>query len=234
MLVLNLKMNFSAESIKKYETFIKNKEVIVLPQFPYLLFFRNGLYSLGSQNVSKFSKGSYTGEVCAKALKGLGVKYCLVGHSERKEYFYETINDFRMKITNLNDVGIIPIYCINQTRDEYENDSDLKNIENQLEGIPNYVKYIVVAFEPSWMIGGNEEELDIGHINNVLIRIKSYLMERNIGHSILYGGGVDSSNMEVLKKLSCNDGFIVSSSAMNLEELEKIYNNLKSKAISDL
>ena len=203
MLVLNLKMNFSAESIKKYETFIKNKEVIVLPQFPYLLFFRNGLYSLGSQNVSKFSKGSYTGEVCAKALKGLGVKYCLVGHSERKEYFYETINDFRMKITNLNDVGIIPIYCINQTRDEYENDSDLKNIENQLEGIPDYVKYIVIAFEPSWMIGGSEEELDIGHINNVLIRIKSYLMERNIGHSILYGGGVDSSNIEVLKKLSC-------------------------------
>lgn len=228
MLVLNLKMNFSCDTIKKYESFIHDKEVIVLPQYPYLLFFRNGAYSLGSQNVSKFAKGSYTGEVCAKALKGLGVKYCLVGHSERKEHFYETINDFRMKITNLNDVGIIPIYCINQTKEEYENDLELKNIENQLEGIPDYVKYIVVAFEPSWMIGGSEEELDIEHINNILIRIKSYLMERNINHSIIYGGGVDSNNIESLKALSCNDGFIISSSAMELNELEKIYTEIKS------
>lgn len=229
MLVLNLKMNFSAESIKKYENYIKDKEVVVLPQFPYLLLFRNGAYSLGSQNVSKFAKGSYTGEVCAKALKGLGVKYCLVGHSERKEYFNETINDFRMKMTNLNNSGIIPIYCINQTQEEYENDKDLKNIENQLEGIPDYIKYIVIAFEPSWMIGSPEEPLDIDHTNNVLIRIKSYLMERNIAHSIIYGGGVNYSNLENLKKLSCCDGFILSSSALDIEEFDKIYKNLNDK-----
>ncbi len=227
MLVLNLKMNFSADTIRKYESYIHDKEVIVLPQYPYLLFFRNGSYSLGSQNVSKFSKGSYTGEVCAKALKGLGVKYCLVGHSERKEYFNETLNDFRMKITNLNDAGIIPIYCINQTEDEYENDKDLKNIENQLEGIPDYIKYIVVAFEPSWMIGNQEEPIDVDHINNVLIRIKSYLMERNISHSIIYGGGINSKNIDLLKNLSCNDGFIISSSAMDMEELDTIYQTLK-------
>lgn len=234
MLVLNLKMNFSADSIKKYEAFIQDKEVIVMPQYPYLLFFRNGKYSLGSQNVSKFAKGSYTGEVCAKALKGLGVKYCLVGHSERKEYFYETINDFRMKITNLNDVGIIPIYCINQTKEEYEQDIELKNIENQLEGIPDYIKYIVVAFEPTWLIGTPEEKIDIDHINNVLVRIKSYLMERNISHSIIYGGGIDSTNVETLKDLLCNDGFIISSSAINLDEFKKIYELTEGKKQNEI
>lgn len=234
MLVLNLKMNFSADSIKKYEAFIQDKEVIVMPQYPYLLFFRNGKYSLGSQNVSKFAKGSYTGEVCAKALKGLGVKYCLVGHSERKEYFYETINDFRMKITNLNDVGIIPIYCINQTKEEYEQDIELKNIENQLEGIPDYIKYIVVAFEPTWLIGTPEEKIDIDHINNVLVRIKSYLMERNISHSIIYGGGIDSTNVETLKNLLCNDGFIISSSAINLDEFKKIYELTEGKKQNEI
>lgn len=231
MLVLNLKMNFSADTIRKYENFIRDKEVIVLPQYPYLLFFRNGKYSLGSQNVSKFAKGSYTGEVCAKALKGLGVKYCLVGHSERKEYFNEDINDFRMKMTNLNDAGIIPIYCINQTKEEYESDKDLKNIENQLEGIPDYIKYIVVAFEPSWMIGNQEEELDVKHINDVLVRIKSYLMERNINHSIIYGGGINSKNITELKNLSCNDGFIISSSAMDMDELDYIYKTIKRESI---
>ena len=229
MIVLNLKMNFSADSIIKYEKYIHDKNVIVLPQYPYLLFFRGGSYFLGSQDVSKFSNGSYTGEVCAKALKGLGVKYCLVGHSERKEHFNETINDFRMKINNLNKYGIIPIYCINQTLDEYENDKDLKNIENQLEGIPDYVKHIVIAFEPTWMIGNTNEKIDIEHIDQVLIRIKSYLMERNITHSIIYGGGVSLENIDELNQLSCNDGFILSSAALDIEEFDKLYSHLQNK-----
>lgn len=229
MIVLNLKMNFSASSITKYEKYIKDKNVVVLPQYPYLLFFRDGEYSLGSQDVSKFSNGSYTGEVCAKALKGLGVKYCLVGHSERKEYFNETINDFRMKMNNLNKYEIIPIYCVNQTLEEYETDTELKNIENQLEGIPDFTKYIVIAFEPTWMIGNPEAKLDIDHIDKVLIRIKSYLMERNISHSIIYGGGIDHENIEYLKNLSCNDGFILSSSAIDTEEFDKLYEKLTNK-----
>lgn len=227
ILVLNLKMNFSKDSIIKYEEAIHDKEVIVLPQYPYLLFFRRGKYSLGCQDVSKYSKGNYTGEVCAKGLKGLGVKYALIGHSERKEYFNETVNDFRMKIQNANDNGIIPIYCVNQTLEEYNNDPELKNIENQLEGIPDYVKYVIIAFEPTWMIGNLDEPLDIEHINNVLVRIKSYLMERNINHSIIYGGGINEFNIEELKTLNCNDGFIISSSALDLEKLDKIYNNLE-------
>ena len=83
ILVLNLKMNLSKDNILEYEKLIHDKEVIVLPQYPYMLFFSRGIYSLGSQDVSKYSKGSYTGEVCAKGLKNLGAKYSLVGHSER-------------------------------------------------------------------------------------------------------------------------------------------------------
>lgn len=229
LLVLNLKMNLSKSNIIKYENLIHDKEVIVLPQYPYLLFFRNGKYLLGSQDVSKFSKGSYTGEVCAKGLKALGVKYVLVGHSERKQYFKEDINDFRMKIQNVVDNDMIPIYCINQTEDEFYNDKELKNIENQLEGIPTYVKYIIVAFEPTWMIGREDEKIDIKHINEILIRIKSYLMERNINHSIIYGGGITSNNIEELKKLNCNDGFVISSSALDENNLNYIYNSINEK-----
>ena len=84
ILVLNLKMNLTKNTILEYEKAIHNKNVIVMPQYTYLLFFNRGKYSLGSQDVSKFAKGSYTGEVCAKGLRCLGVKYVLVGHSERK------------------------------------------------------------------------------------------------------------------------------------------------------
>lgn len=232
ILVLNLKMNLTKDTIIDYERFVREKNVIILPQYPYLLFFRKGDYSLGSQDVSKYSKGSYTGEVCAKGLKGLGVKYVLVGHSERKEYFNENINDFRMKMQNVIDNDMIPIYCINQTLEEYENDKELKNIENQLEAIPDFTKYIVVAFEPTWLIGNEStnEVIDIQHIEKVLIRIKSYLMEQNISHSIIYGGGINEENIDNYMNMSCNDGFIVSSSALKLDNLESIYNKINSTA----
>lgn len=226
ILVLNLKMNLSKDNIINYEKLIHDKEVIVLPQYPYMLFFTKGSYSLGSQDVSKYSKGSYTGEVCAKGLRKLGAKYSLVGHSERKEYFGETIKDFRMKMENLNENDMIPIYCINQTEDEYYNDKELKGIEEQLNAIPEYTKYLIVAYEPTWMIGGDTLNIDKEHIERVLIRIKSYLMEQNINHSIIYGGGVAKDNISMLKTMKCNDGFIISTSALEEENLEYIYNEI--------
>lgn len=226
ILVLNLKMNLSKDNIVSYEKLIHDKEVIVLPQYPYMLFFTRGKYSLGSQDVSKYSKGSYTGEVCAKGLKKLGAKYALVGHSERKEYFGETIKDFRMKIENINENEMVPIYCVNQTEEEYFNDKELKGIEEQLNAIPEFTKYIIIAYEPTWMIGGDTLNIDKEHIEKVLIRIKSYLMEQNINHSIIYGGGVTKDNVSMLKTMKCNDGFIISTSALEEETLEYIYNEI--------
>jgi len=228
ILVLNLKMNLTKNNIIEYEKLIHDKNVVVLPQYPYLLFFnrKDSTYSLGSQDLSKYSKGSYTGEVCAKGLKSLGVKYALIGHSERKEYFGETLDDFRMKIQNAMDNDIIPIYCISQNEEEYNNDKDLKGIENQLEAIPNYLKYIIIAFEPSWLIGKDNAKIDFDHINKVMVRIKDWLIERHMNHSIIYGGGVSTNNIDELKKINCIDGFIISSSALDQNEIEKIYENI--------
>ena len=226
ILVLNLKMNLSKDNIIQYERFIHDKNVIVLPQYPYLLFFSKGNYHLGSQDVSKFAKGSYTGEVCAKGMKKLGVKYCLVGHSERKQYFGETKNDFRLKMQNVVENDMIAIYCVNQTLEEKENDVELKGIEEQLDAIPDYVRYIVIAYEPSWLIGEENAFIDVEHIEKVIIKIKDYLMERNINHSIIYGGGVSSNNIELLKEINGNDGFIISSSALDLDNLDYIYKSI--------
>lgn len=227
LLVLNLKMNMSKATIWQYEKIIRDKEVIVLPQYPYIPFFTSGKYSLGSQDVSRYSKGSYTGEVCAKGLKDLGVKYVLVGHSERKLYFKEQSADFKQKIENSIASELIPIYCINQNEEEYINDTELTEIENQLEIIPNGTKYIVIAYEPTWMIGNSNMQLNLSHINKVQKKIKEYLMERNINHSIIYGGGITRDNITELKTLECNDGFVISSSALEIEQLNYIYNEIK-------
>jgi triosephosphate isomerase len=124
------------------------------------------------------------------------------------------------------DNDIIPIYCVSQSEEEYINDKELREIENQLEAIPNYIKYIVIAFEPTWLIGSSDLNIDYDHINKVMMKIKEWLMERNINHSIIYGGGVSSNNIDELKKINCVDGFIISSSALDLEEMNKIYNSI--------
>ena len=228
ILIFNLKMNLSKDNIIEYENKIHDKNIIVLPQYPYLLFFNrpNKKYLLGSQDLSKFNKGSYTGEVCAKGLRSLGVKYSLIGHSERKKYFNENNNDFRMKMQNAMDNEITPIYCVSQSNEEYLSDKELKGIENQLEAIPNYIKYIIVAFEPEWLIGNTDLNIDYEHINKVMRKIKEWLMERNINHSIVYGGGVSSTNVDELLKLNCIDGFILSSSALDYEEMDNLYNKV--------
>lgn len=227
ILVLNLKMNLNKNSVIEYENFIKDKNVIVLPQYPYLVFFSRGNYLLGSQDVSRYAKGSFTGEVCAKGLRGLGVKYVLVGHYERKKYFNESSNDFHLKMQNIIENEMIPIFCVNQTIEEKEQDVEFKKIEEQLEAIPQNVKYILVAYEPVWSIGEDNNFIDIDHIEKVIAKIREYLMERNINASIIYGGGITPENIVELKKIKGNDGFIVSSSALEREKLETIYSELK-------
>lgn len=226
ILVLNLKENLNKNSIIKYEEMIKDKKVIVLPSFPYLVFFRNGEYALGSQDVSKYKEGSYTGEVSAKAIKTIGASYALIGHFERKEYFNETIQDFRMKIQNAVDEELIPIYCVNQSEDDYKNDTELKEIENQLEAIPPYVKYVMISYEPSYMIGAKDAKIDVEHTEKVITKIKEWLMERYINHSILYGGGVKPSNIDIVKELNGIDGLIISSSALEENEFNEIYSKI--------
>lgn len=210
------------DKIKEYENIIHNHNVIVLPQFPYLSYFNQGLYSLGSQDVSKFKRGSYTGEVCAKALKDIGCKYVLVGHSERKKYFNESLSDIKDKISNVIDNEMIPIICINQTK----KDESFSDIDYQTQFIPNNIKNVIVAYEPDWLIGSNET-IDIDYLKKAILKIKECLMEKFINHSIIYGGNVNSKNIEKLTELNELDGVIMSTSALDVSELNFILDKYK-------
>ena len=223
MLALNLKMHLSKDEVEEFENYIYNKKVIVLPMYPYIPFFQRGNYSLGSQDVSKYKDGAYTGEVSAKCLKSFGVKYVMVGHSERKYNFNEDLSILRNKIQNVIDEDMIPIYCVDRNKDDIENDHELKNIEMQLEAIPDYVKYIIIVFEPSYIIGNTEMSPNIEELNKVITKIKSWLMERNINHSIIYGGGVSKTNVDDILNVKGIDGTIICTSAFDKDEFDYIY-----------
>ena len=132
-----------------------------------------------------------------------------------------------MKIQNTLDNDMIPIYSVSETEEEYNTDKDLKNIELQLEAIPDYVNYIMVSYEPAWLIGHMDAQIDYDHINEVMIKIKEWLMERNINHSILYGGGVNPSNIDDLKALKIIDGILICTSALEEDTFNYIYDKVK-------
>ena len=224
MLILNLKMHLNKDEIEDFENYIYNKNIIVLPEYPYLPFFQRGKYKLGSQDVSKFKDGAFTGEVNAKCLKSLNVKYSLIGHSERKQNFNETLKDLTDKIQNVIDEDIIPIYCVDRDLFDKRQDPEYKNIEKQLEAIPSNTKYIIIVFEPSYIIGNTEMIPDIDEISKTITKIKEYLIERNINHTILYGGGVSKSNVEEILNIKGIEGTIICSSIFNKDEFDYIYN----------
>jgi triosephosphate isomerase len=223
MLAINLKMHLNKREIEDFENYIYNKKIIVLPEYPYIPFFQRGEYLLGSQDVSKFKEGAYTGEIPASCLKSFGCKYALIGHSERKYNFNEDLSILRDKIQNVLDEEMIPIYCVDRTLNDIENDPELKNIETQLEAIPDYVKYIIIVFEPSYIIGNTEMVPDLDEIQKTITKIKEWLIERNINHSILYGGGVSKKNVNEIMNIRGVDGTIICSSAFSKEDFDYIY-----------
>ncbi len=223
MLAINMKMHLTKDEIEEFENYIYNKKVIVLPEYPYIPFFQRGDYLLGSQDISRFKDGAYTGEISAKCLKSFNCKYVMVGHSERKYNFNEDLSILRDKLKNVLDEDMIPIYCVDRNQDDIKNDHEFKNIETQLEAIPDFVKYIIIVFEPSYTIGKTDTIPDTLNIELVMTKIKSWLMERNINHSILYGGGVSKSNIDAINSISLCDGVIICTKAFEKDELDYIY-----------
>ena len=114
---------------------------------------------LGAQNVHFEDEGAFTGEISVEMLKEIGVDYCIIGHSERREYFAETDETVNLKLKKLfSSSEIIPILCVGENLSEREAGNAFDVVEGQLkadlEGIDKAdVSKLVIAYEPIWAIG---------------------------------------------------------------------------------
>ena len=173
---------------------------------------------VGGQDVSKFEKGAYTGEVSAAQLADIGAKYCIVGHSERRQYHGETDQQVNVKAKALLEKGICPIICVGESLEQREMDLTMEYVAYQvkaaLSGIDaSQLRRCIIAYEPIWAIGTGktataEQAQEVCEGIRTVIR-KLYGARPARAVSILYGGSMNAKNAyELLAQPDIDGGLI--------------------------
>lgn len=175
----------------------QDKKVIVCPPFPLLSMFaqyvkeHNEPIEVGSQDISPFSEGAYTGAVSGKLLRAYAT-YAIIGHSERRKYFHETKEELAKKVTMALSCGITPIYCVS--------DKD--------EKIPEGVT--IVAFEPITAIGSGSPEDP-----NTVEVVARFIKEKNSVVYVVYGGSVTPENVAHYTSLPSIHGVLIGGAGLD-------------------
>jgi len=200
--------NSVAEGVKD----IKDAEVVVCPPYIYFSIFNSSLLKdikIGAQNSFWEEKGAFTGEISLTMLKGFGIEYVIIGHSERRKHLGETDEMINKKIISVLKEGLKPILCIDNMAQLKKDLADIKREE---------FKKIIVAFEPISAIGtGNPYDLEGAEKMRNLI--KSVLEEET---SIIYGGSVNSQNAEGFVKKAGFQGLLIGGASLNPKEFIRI------------
>lgn len=198
---LRLAKNASSLS-KKYK---KKLSVVVCPSFAHLFLVSKTSKALavGAQSVAPVPEQAHTGLISAGMLKGLGVRYCIVGHSEARERG-ETNSVVALQVSQLLAKGITPILCVGERERDHQG-WYLSEVKEQLESVFAVIpkaalKKIVIAYEPVWAIGaGATRGATPAECREMIIYIRKIISDRydtKTGDSvrILYGGSVDEKN----------------------------------------
>ena len=188
--------------------------------------------SLGAENVYFEDKGAYTGEISAPMLKDAGVKYVIVGHSERRQYFGETDEDVNKKIKKILEYGMTPIMCCGETLEQREMDITIEHIRMQIKkGLYGLTaedaEKVVIAYEPIWAIGtgktttSQQAQEVCAEVRKVVGEVYGADTAEKI--RIQYGGSVNGKNAAELFAMADIDGGLVGGASLK-EDFENIVN----------
>ena len=189
---------------------------------------------LGAQNVHFEDEGAFTGEISVEMLKEIGVDYCIIGHSERREYFAETDETVNLKLKKLfSSSEIIPILCVGENLSEREAGNAFDVVEGQLkadlEGIDKAdVSKLVIAYEPIWAIGTGKTATPeqagemCAHIRNIVEK----LYDEDTCDSVIiqYGGSVKPENASEIMNMDEIDGALVGGASLDASKFIKVVN----------
>jgi triosephosphate isomerase (TIM) len=186
--------------------------------------FKGTSIKVGAQNVHFAAEGAYTGEVSVAMLEEIGIDYCIVGHSERRQYFGETDQTVNQKLHALFPSTILPILCVGEVLEERDAGKALLVVENQLTSdlaglSSDQVSKLTIAYEPVWAIGtgrnATPEQADemCGFIRDIIEK----LYDETVGDQVIiqYGGSVKPGNATDLMNMPEIDGALVGGASLN-------------------
>ena len=218
-----------------------HREAVFAVPFPYLVMANKKLagrtnYFAAAQNCSDKKSGAYTGEVSAEMLQSIDIKYCVLGHSERREYFSEHNHALAHKTALCLDNGITPIFCCGETLSVREVGAQDGFVETQLkESLFHFtdeqIRKIVIAYEPIWAIGTgktatSQQAQDMHAYIRSLLAAK-YSKETADSIPILYGGSVKGGNANELFSSPDVDGGLVGGASLVAPDFITIIQALK-------
>ncbi|MGE5456387.1 MAG: triose-phosphate isomerase [Ignavibacteriales bacterium] len=232
IVVGNLKMNMMYDETKSYVEALKKEvsgeNVVVCPTSIYIPYFLGNNFSLGVQNTSFASEGAYTGELSPKQAYSMGVKYSIIGHSERRIHFKEDDNLINKKVIEAIKNKLTVILCIGESQSEREMHKTeqiiKRQIINDLQGFEaDMFDNVIIAYEPIWAIGSNitpTVQDIIGTTKYIKGAVESLFKHSNI--RVLYGGSVNEKNIKELNTIEEIDGFLVGGASLDINKFTKI------------
>lgn len=191
---------------------------------------------VAAQNCHFEDSGAFTGEVSVPMLEELGLKYCIVGHSERRAMFNETDETLNKKLKRLFKSGITPIMCIGETLAQFEAGESEQVIRTQLKnGLKELaskdVETLVVAYEPIWAIGtGKSATMEIAQNCCAIVRdeVKNLFSEEVSNKlRVQYGGSVKPENIKAYLSQPDIDGALIGGASLKADSFKAIIDETK-------
>lgn len=215
----------------------EDADIIICPNYISLNkaseFLGDTVVKLGAQNMHYEDKGAYTGEVSPVFLTEIGVKYIILGHSERRHIFGESNALVNKKVKSALKHNLNPILCVGETSEEREKNITFDVIKEQIlyslaDLKDENLESLIIAYEPVWAIGtgktATKEDANeaIGYIRKLLAE---YFGERTATNTrILYGGSVKPDNIKDLMAMEQIDGALVGGASLKALDFSKIIN----------
>ncbi|MFN3926684.1 MAG: triose-phosphate isomerase [Pseudanabaenaceae cyanobacterium] len=179
---------------------------------------------IGAQNLHWAEVGPYTGEISALMLVELGIKYVIVGHSERRQFFGETDETVNKRLLTAQKYGLTPILCVGENKEQRLAGETETVIFNQLDrglaGVDQQ-QHLVIAYEPIWAIGTGQT-CKPEEANRVISLIRNHLQNHNI--TILYGGSVRPNNIDEIMAQPEINGVLVGGASLDPTSFARIVN----------
>lgn len=233
MLTTPMIIKLVRENLSGYKELCATNSIILCPPATAIreLFslLSNSCIKIGAQTCSSTTTGAFTGEISPADLAACGAVYCLIGHSERRNLFYETSETAALKASLAANNNLIPIVCIGEKKEDHDRENTLEILDQQLN--PVFQRFnelereceLYIAYEPVWAIGTGltprKEPL-----GNIFTHIRGLVAKKhkNLRYKLLYGGSVSSKTISIFKEIDGLDGFLIGNASLDFQEFKKI------------